>query len=78
MQGEGVSAGLCVECAIRHHSYQEILAHGKGEDYFSDAPLPAAWIDGKRHRLQTPDRKQGTTCEECHKRMACIYLPITE
>jgi len=78
MRCEDVVTGLCVECAIRHHSYKEILAHGKGEDYFSDLPLPAAWIDGRRHRLQTPDRELGAPCGECHKRVACIYLPITE
>jgi len=78
VHGKGMITGLCVECAIRYHSYQEILAHGKGEDYFSDLPLPAAWIDGKRHRLQTPDCKQAMTCSKCHKRVACIYLPITE
>ena len=78
MRSEDVVTGLCVECAIRHHSYKEILAQGKGEDYFSDLPLPAAWIDGRRHRLHTPDRGLRATCRECHKRVACIYLPITE
>jgi hypothetical protein len=78
MRCEDVVTGLCVACAIRHHSYKEILAHGKGEDYFSDLPLPAAWIDGRRHRLETPAQEQGMTCGECRNRVACIYLPITE
>jgi len=71
-----VITGLCVECALRHHTYEEILAHGGGDDYLSESPLPAAWIDGRRHRLLTPSTQQKTVCGECNKSVAGVYLPI--
>ena len=78
MRGEDIVTGLCLECAIRHHDFSEILAHGKGDDHFSDSPLPAAWIDGRRHRLLIPVGNQGATCGVCNKRVPSIYLPIAE
>jgi len=71
-----VTTGLCVECAIRHHDYKEILPHGRSDDHFPEAPLPSAWIDGRRHRLLIPASKEGTSCSECNKRVPGIFLPI--
>lgn len=68
--------GFCLECAIRHHDYKEILAHGESDDSFSASPLPAAWIDGRRYSLAIPIGRRGTKCSECAKRVATIYLPI--
>ena len=71
-----ILTGLCVECAIRHHDYKEILPHGKVDDHFLEAPLPSAWIGGRRYRLLIPVGNQGTACSECNKRVPSIFLPI--
>ena len=74
-----LSQGLCVEYAVRRHDFGEILANGRGDDYyFSEAPLPAAWIDGRRHRLLTCAGTEEMTCSECNRRVAGIYYPWTE
>ena len=73
-----IFTGLCVECAIRHHDYKEILPHGTGDDHCSEAPLPKAWVDGRRHRLLIPVGTEGARCGECNRRVASIYLPIAE
>ena len=70
--------GLCVECAVRHHNFKEILAHGKGDDHCSESPLPAAWIDGRRYRLLAPLGVQNATCRECNAKVPTIFLPIAE
>jgi hypothetical protein len=75
-KGKSVATGLCPECSVSHHYYQEILAHDEGDEYFLDVPLPAAWIDGRRHRLHTPVSEQSAECKECKKRVPAIYLPI--
>jgi hypothetical protein len=73
-----IFTGLCVECAVRHHDYKEILPHGRGDDHFSEAPQPAAWIGGRRHRLLIPVGTQEATCRECNRKVAGVYLPSTE
>ena len=78
MQAKNIATGFCVECAIRYHYYKEILAQGEAEDYFPGASLPAAYIDGRRYKLQTPVREKGTTCGYCRRRVTSLYLPITE
>jgi hypothetical protein len=79
MRHENILTGLCVECAIRRHDFREILAHGRrGDDYFFEAPLPAAWIDGRRHRLLTRAGTEEMICSECNRRAAGIYHPCPE
>jgi len=70
--------GLCVECAVRRHDFKEILAHGKGDDHFSESPLPEAWIDGRRYKLLTPVGSQKVTCRECNRKVTSIFLPIAD
>ena len=73
-----IYTGLCVECVLRHHDYKEILPHGRGGDPVSEAPLPAAWIDGRRHRLLIPVGTQGAMCSDCNRRVHGIYVAIAE
>jgi len=73
-----ILTGLCVECAVRRHDFKEMLTNGKGDDRFSEAPLPAAWIGGRRHRLLTPVNAQGAMCRECNRKVPSIYLSIAD
>jgi len=75
---KAVVKGLCVECAVRHHNFKEMLAHGKEDEHFSESPLPAAWIDGRRYRLLTPLGAQNAVCYECSARVPVVFLPVTE
>ena len=78
MRHERTLTGLCIECAIRHHDFSEILAYGMDDRQFSEAPLPAAWIGGRRHTLLAPFGAQGTWCSECNRKVPSVYLPIAE
>jgi hypothetical protein len=73
-----ILTGLCLECAVRRHDFKEVLVNGMSDDRFSDAPLPEAWIGGRRHRLLIPVGTQGAKCDECNRGVASIYLPIAE
>ncbi len=72
----GLSAGLCVECALRHHDFREILERGAVYELFSEAPLPEAWIGGRRHRLLLCDGAHETTCCECARSVPSLYIPV--
>ncbi len=78
MQHDTVLAGLCIECALRHHDFKEILARGKDDDLFPESPLPAAWIDGRRCRVLIPIGNQTALCHECQRNVPTIFLPIPE
>jgi hypothetical protein len=71
----GVMTGLCVECALRHHDFREVLGRGADEGLFSETPLPEAWIAGRRHRLVPHAGSQETTCSECNRNVASLYTP---
>ncbi|HVN23480.1 MAG TPA: hypothetical protein VMT71_05880 [Syntrophorhabdales bacterium] len=45
---------------------------------FTDASFPAAYIDGRRYKLQAPAREAGSTCGECHGGVASLFFPMTE
>ncbi|MCG6535601.1 MAG: hypothetical protein L7F78_13125 [Syntrophales bacterium LBB04] len=76
MRHENTLTGLCVACAVCRHDFSEILAHGRGDDHFSEAPLPTAWIEGRRHRLLPCVGIEEMICSQCNKRVAGIYLPM--
>jgi hypothetical protein len=76
MLEKGIVTGLCLECAVRRHDFKEILAQGRCDDHFYEAPLPAAWIGGRRYRLLTCFGTQGATCSECNRSVPGIYLPV--
>jgi len=76
---KSVVTGLCVECAVRNHDFKEILAHGKGDDHFSESALPAAWIDGRRYKLLTPlGTQKNLTCSDCNRKVTSIFIPIAD
>ena len=70
-----VVTGLCIECAVRHHGFREILGRGTGDDLFLETPLPEALIDGRRYRLLQPIGNQETTCSACKRRVPVLYVP---
>jgi hypothetical protein len=74
--GKGFVTGLCMECAMRHHDYREMLRHETGDDHFSETPLPHAWIDGRRHMLLPAIGTEGITCSECNGSVPSIYMPM--
>jgi hypothetical protein len=67
--------GLCLECALRHHDFREILARSTDDDLFSETPLPEAWIGGRRYRLLPNPTLQETTCSQCNANVASLYMP---
>ena len=73
---KGVVTGLCMECAMRHHDYREMLRHETGDDHFSETPLPEAWIDGRRHMLLSHPWTQQETCAECNRKAPSLYMPM--
>lgn len=66
--GEGV---LCMECALCHHDYREMLQHETG---VSETPFPQAWIDGRRHMLLSRAWAHHETCTECNKKAPLLYV----
>ena len=76
MLHEGIPGGLCLECAVRRHDFKEILGQGRCDDHFYEAPLAAAWMVVRRHRILTCFGIQGATCSECNRKVPGIYLPV--
>ena len=72
--GKGVLTGLCMECAMRHHDYKEVLGHKMDDDHSSEAPFPQAWIDGRRHMLLSRAWTHQETCTECNREAISLYL----
>jgi hypothetical protein len=73
---KGFVSGLCVECALRHHDFREILRRGTDDyDLFSETPLPEAWIAGRHYRLLPCAGGHETMCSECNRSMASLYMP---
>ena len=65
-------AGLCIKCALRHHDFREIIGGATEDRYFPDTPLPQAWIDGRRHLLQSIMTGLGI-CRDCNTRVESVY-----
>jgi hypothetical protein len=74
--GKGVVTGLCMECAMRHHDFREMLRHETGDDHFSETPFPRAWIDGRRHMLLSRAWTHRETCPECNREAPSLYVPM--
>ena len=70
-----VVTGLCIECAVRHPGFREILGGGTGDGLFLETPLPEAWVDARRYRLLQPIGDQETTCSACKRRVPVLYVP---
>ena len=78
MRKPWVIRSLCMECAIRHHDFREILGHEVEDDPFPDVPLSEAWIDGRRYRLTPGIKTERTRCSDCARTVTTIYTPIGE
>ena len=73
---KGFVPSLCIECALRHHDFREILGRGTDDyDLSSETPLPEAWIAGRRYRLLPYAGGQETMCSECNRSVASLYMP---
>ena len=70
----GSVTGFCMECAMRHHDYREMLWHETGEEHFSETPFPQAWIDGRRHMLLSHTWTHQETCTECNRTAPSFYM----
>ena len=70
---KGAVMGLCMECALRHHDYREMLWHETGDDH---SPFPRAWIDGRQYMLLSPAWTHQETCTECNRKAPSIYVPM--
>ena len=73
---KGVVTGLCMECAMRHHDYKEMLRDETDDDHFSEVPFPQAWIDGRRHMLLSHAWTYQETCTECNREAPTLYVPM--
>jgi hypothetical protein len=73
-QEKDAMTGLCTECALRHHDFSEVKGGTMGDSDFSDPPLPAAWIDGRRHAFQLALGSRAV-CAECGKTVVGFYIP---
>ena len=67
--------GLCIECALRHHVYNQALRCPTGEQDWLDGSRPEAWIDGGRYGLWSSFGIYRLTCGECHREVSNVYVP---
>jgi hypothetical protein len=74
--GKEVATGLCMECAMLHHDYREMLRHEMGNDHYSETPFPRAWIDGRRHMLLSRAWTHQEMCTECNREAPTLYVPM--
>ena len=70
----GVVTGFCMECAMRHHDYREMLRHETGDEPYSETPFPQAWIDGRQYMLLSSAWTHQETCTECNRKAPSIYV----
>ena len=71
---KGVVTGLCMECAMCHHDYKEVLRQETGDDHYSETPFPQAWIDGRRHMLLSRAWTHQETCVECNGKAPSYFV----
>ncbi|MGD0235565.1 MAG: hypothetical protein ABSC55_13645 [Syntrophorhabdales bacterium] len=75
--GKSVVTGLCIECAMRHYDYREMLWRETGDDHFSETAFPQAWIDGRQYMLLSCAWTHQETCTECNRKAPSIYVRMT-
>jgi hypothetical protein len=68
--------GLCTECAMRRHTFNELMGRGGRTDHFDQMPLPEALIDGRRHMLLSHAWTHQGTCSECKQTTPTLYVPM--
>ena len=68
--------GLCMECALRHHDYKEMLRHETADDHTSEMLFPQARIDGRCHVLLSHAWTHQETYVECERKAPSLYLPM--
>ena len=70
--------GLCMECALRHHDYREMLPTETDDGYTPETPFPQALIDGRRYVLLSRAWTYQKTCAECDRDADGFYLPVND
>jgi hypothetical protein len=70
----GIVTGFCMECAMRHHDYREMLRHETGDEPYSETPFPRAWIDGRQYMFLSHAWTYQETCTECNRKAPGFYV----
>lgn len=65
---------ICIECAIKHYDFEEILRSSNGDGAHSERALPEAWIDGRKYRLG-PVAYYHVACDRCHRVASNLFMP---
>jgi hypothetical protein len=65
---------ICIECAISHHDFEEILRSSNGEGVCNERALPEAWIDGRKYKLG-PVAPYHVACDQCHRVTSSLFMP---
>ena len=67
---------LCMECAMRRHTFNESTGRGRRIDHFDQVSLPEALIDGRCHMLLPHAWSHQDTCSECNQTTPTLYVPM--
>ena len=68
--------GLCMECAMRRHTFNELTGRRGRADHLDLVPLSEALIDGRRHMLLSHAWTRQETCSECNQARPALYVPL--
>jgi len=68
--------GLCMECAMRRHTFNELTGRAGGADQFDYMALPEALIDGRRHVLLSYPWTHQENCADCNRAKPALYVPM--
>ena len=66
--------GLCIECALRHHDFHELIGRGTDMDGLPETLLPQVLIDGRRHVLLSYALTRQERCTECNRTTPNLYV----
>jgi hypothetical protein len=68
--------GLCIECSMRRHAFNELTGRCGRTDHFDQIHLPEALIDGRRHILLSYVWTRQETCTDCNQATPTLYVPM--
>jgi hypothetical protein len=65
---------ICIECAVKHHDFEEILHTSKSDCTYDERAFPEARIDGEKYRLGLV-APYHVACDHCHRVMGSLFMP---
>ena len=68
--------GLCVDCAMRRHTFNEVTGRNRETGHLDYAHLSEALIDGRRHILLSRTWTHQEVCAECNQTRPILYVPM--